>query len=129
MAGRRGGGLRGLKGDEESGGGEERWREMEQRSEETPGSPAGGAVGGRGGRWAGASMLVRTHSARCHVPTASISLFCCSKPPFSTDPFTHNGRPVATHTQIQSHSSTAFFSSAHWFSLSLFALYPTRHPL
>ena len=47
-------------------------------------------------------VSVHIRHCLCHVPLPSISLFCCSKPPFSIDPFIHNSSPVATHTHTAS---------------------------
>lgn len=57
------------------------------------------------------TMCVSMHSCLClcHVISPSISLFCCSKPPFSTDPFIHNSSPVATHKHT--HRASPLFLS------------------
>lgn len=44
----------------------------------------------------------------CHVPLVSISLFCCSKTPFSTDPFIHNIAALWSHTHIHTQIQSPF---------------------
>lgn len=72
-------------------------------------------------------VCVSVHRCCClrHVPSASISLFCCSKPPFSTDPFTHNSSPVDTHTHTH-RGLVPFFPSilVHTTPLSLLSTPP-----
>lgn len=46
------------------------------------------------------------HRCSCHVPSASISLFCCSKPPFSPDLFTHTIAALWPYPQAHTSSST-----------------------